>query len=62
MTTVESLQFDFATIEAATNKFSNDHNKIGEGGFSTVYIYIYIYMSNSEFTSFNKYWDLNCTE
>jgi hypothetical protein len=36
MTTVESLQFDFATIEAATNKFSGD-NKLGEGGFGVVY-------------------------
>ncbi|KAB8784166.1 hypothetical protein FH972_026694 [Carpinus fangiana] len=36
MTTVESLQFDFATIEAATNKFSND-NKLGQGGFGVVY-------------------------
>jgi hypothetical protein len=36
MTTVESLQFDFATIEAATNKFSDD-NKLGEGGFGVVY-------------------------
>ncbi|KAL0012458.1 hypothetical protein SO802_007566, partial [Lithocarpus litseifolius] len=33
---VESLQFDFVTIEAATNKFSDD-NKIGEGGFGKVY-------------------------
>ncbi|KAM4101943.1 hypothetical protein ACB094_05G184300 [Castanea mollissima] len=32
----ESLQFDFVTIEAATNKFSDD-NKIGEGGFGKVY-------------------------
>ncbi|XP_059436948.1 cysteine-rich receptor-like protein kinase 10 [Corylus avellana] len=30
------LQFDFATIEAATNNFSND-NKLGEGGFGAVY-------------------------
>jgi hypothetical protein len=36
MTTVESLQFDLATIEAATNKFSDD-NKLGEGGFGVVY-------------------------
>jgi hypothetical protein len=36
MTTVDSLQFDFATIEAATNKFSDD-NKLGEGGFGAVY-------------------------
>ncbi|XP_075664886.1 cysteine-rich receptor-like protein kinase 10 isoform X5 [Castanea sativa] len=33
---VESLQFDFATIKAATNKFSDD-NKLGEGGFGQVY-------------------------
>lgn len=36
ITTFESLQFDLATIEAATNKFSDD-NKIGEGGFGPVY-------------------------
>nr|XP_023884303.1 cysteine-rich receptor-like protein kinase 25 [Quercus suber] len=37
LTTVESLQFDFGTIEAATNKFSDD-NKISEGGFGKVYM------------------------
>ncbi|XP_010529580.1 PREDICTED: putative cysteine-rich receptor-like protein kinase 35 [Tarenaya hassleriana] len=31
-----SLQFDFKTIEAATNRFS-DSNKIGQGGFGKVY-------------------------
>ncbi|KAK4588176.1 hypothetical protein RGQ29_019246 [Quercus rubra] len=36
ITTVESLQFDFGTNEAATNKFSDD-NKISEGGFGKVY-------------------------
>ncbi|KAL5578997.1 hypothetical protein UlMin_011439 [Ulmus minor] len=36
ITTTESLQFDLATIEAATNKFSDD-NKLGEGGFGEVY-------------------------
>ncbi|XP_059435431.1 cysteine-rich receptor-like protein kinase 25 [Corylus avellana] len=36
ITIVESLQFDFATIETATNKFSV-HNKLGEGGFGAVY-------------------------
>ncbi|XP_038710351.1 cysteine-rich receptor-like protein kinase 10 [Tripterygium wilfordii] len=36
MTTVESLQLDFASIEAATRKFSDD-NKLGEGGFGVVY-------------------------
>ena len=30
------MQFDFATIEAATNKFSDD-NKLGECGFGQVY-------------------------
>ncbi|XP_028776278.1 cysteine-rich receptor-like protein kinase 10 [Neltuma alba] len=33
---VDSLQYDFSTIEAATNKFSVV-NKIGEGGFGGVY-------------------------
>ncbi|KAL5578998.1 hypothetical protein UlMin_011440 [Ulmus minor] len=36
ITITESLQFDFATIEAATNKFFDD-NKLGEGGFGEVY-------------------------
>ncbi|KAK9931684.1 hypothetical protein M0R45_018952 [Rubus argutus] len=36
MTTVESLQFDLGTIEAATKKFSDD-NKLGEGGFGQVF-------------------------
>ncbi|GAV62659.1 Stress-antifung domain-containing protein/Pkinase_Tyr domain-containing protein [Cephalotus follicularis] len=36
ITTVKSLQFDFKTIEAATNSFSDD-NKLGEGGFGEVY-------------------------
>jgi hypothetical protein len=40
ITTVESLQFDLATIEAATNNFSND-NKLGEGGFGVVYMVNY---------------------
>jgi len=34
--TLEGLQFDLATIEAATNNFS-DKNKIGKGGFGEVY-------------------------
>ncbi|XP_059438375.1 cysteine-rich receptor-like protein kinase 10 [Corylus avellana] len=36
ISTVESLQFDLATIEISTNKFSDD-NKLGEGGFGVVY-------------------------
>ncbi|WJX54580.1 hypothetical protein P8452_40447 [Trifolium repens] len=36
ITSMESLQFDFGTIEAATNKFSAD-NKLGEGGFGEVF-------------------------
>ncbi|KAL6197579.1 hypothetical protein ACLB2K_033187 [Fragaria x ananassa] len=36
MTTVESLQFDLGTVEAATKKFSGD-NKLGEGGFGQVF-------------------------
>ncbi|KAL4628546.1 hypothetical protein ACB092_05G247100 [Castanea dentata] len=32
ITNVESMQFDFVTIESATNNFSED-NKLGEGGF-----------------------------
>lgn len=33
---VEFLQYDLATIRAATNDFSYDH-KLGEGGFGSVY-------------------------
>lgn len=36
----ESLQFDLATIEIATNNFSDD-NKIGKGGYGQVYKVIY---------------------
>ncbi|KAH0935104.1 hypothetical protein HID58_012221 [Brassica napus] len=36
MTTVRSLQFDFKTIEVATNNFS-ERNKIGRGGFGDVF-------------------------
>ncbi|XP_028776255.1 putative receptor-like protein kinase At4g00960 [Neltuma alba] len=36
LTPLESLQFSFATIEAATNNFSQ-LNKIGKGGFGEVY-------------------------
>ncbi|CAN6921610.1 unnamed protein product [Brassica oleracea] len=36
ITTTHSSQYDFKTIEAATNKFSR-HNKLGEGGFGEVY-------------------------
>lgn len=36
ITTIESLQFDFAAVEAATNKFALDW-KLGEGGFGEVY-------------------------
>ncbi|KAI3765171.1 hypothetical protein L2E82_15198 [Cichorium intybus] len=34
--TVECLQYDFSTIDAATNNFSNN-NKLGKGGFGAVY-------------------------
>lgn len=36
MTSVESLQYDFATIRTATKDFS-DENKLGQGGFGGVY-------------------------
>ncbi|GMI77545.1 cysteine-rich RLK (RECEPTOR-like protein kinase) 10 [Hibiscus trionum] len=36
ITTVDSLQYDFTTIETATDNFS-DANKLGEGGFGEVY-------------------------
>ncbi|PKI32747.1 hypothetical protein CRG98_046860, partial [Punica granatum] len=36
ITNVESLQFDFATVQAATEDFSAN-NKLGEGGFGKVY-------------------------
>ncbi|KAI7756469.1 hypothetical protein M8C21_029403 [Ambrosia artemisiifolia] len=32
----ESLQYNFSTIKAATNDFSED-NKLGQGGFGAVY-------------------------
>ncbi|KAL9259858.1 Cysteine-rich receptor-like protein [Drosera capensis] len=35
-TTVDSLQYDLSTLQAATSYFS-DENKIGEGGFGSVY-------------------------
>ena len=35
-TTIESMQFDFGTIEAATNKFA-EYNMIGKVGFGKVY-------------------------
>jgi hypothetical protein len=34
--TAESLQFDFGTIRAATDNFSEE-NKLGQGGFGSVY-------------------------
>ncbi|KAK3431829.1 hypothetical protein EUGRSUZ_E03785 [Eucalyptus grandis] len=36
LTTMESLQFDLATIQTATNDFSPE-NKLGEGGFGEVF-------------------------
>ena len=36
ITSAESLQFDFGTIRAATDNFS-DANKLGRGGFGEVY-------------------------
>ncbi|KAK4439298.1 Cysteine-rich receptor-like protein kinase [Sesamum alatum] len=37
ISSVESLQFDFGKIRAATNDFS-DANKLGQGGFGAVYL------------------------
>jgi hypothetical protein len=39
---VESLQFNFATIRVATENFSNA-NKLGQGGFGVVYKVIWQY-------------------
>lgn len=36
ISTVESLQYEFSTIRAAINNFSND-SKLGESGFGPVY-------------------------
>ncbi|KAK6797674.1 hypothetical protein RDI58_005376 [Solanum bulbocastanum] len=36
ISTAESLQYEFSTIRAATNNFSNN-NKLGQGGFGPVY-------------------------
>lgn len=47
--TLESLQFKFVTIEAATNKFSKE-NEIGKGGFGVVYKVNYSdFVSNPKF-------------
>ncbi|GAB2301112.1 hypothetical protein Dimus_035145 [Dionaea muscipula] len=35
-TNIESLRYDFRTLQSATNNFSDD-NKLGEGGFGGVY-------------------------
>ena len=34
--TAESFQYDFSTVQVATNDFSED-NKLGVGGFGAVY-------------------------
>ncbi|XP_074307561.1 cysteine-rich receptor-like protein kinase 10 [Silene latifolia] len=36
LTLAESMQYDLATLQSATNNFSDD-NKVGEGGFGIVY-------------------------
>ncbi|KAK1412265.1 hypothetical protein QVD17_33370 [Tagetes erecta] len=36
ISTIESLQYDFSIVKAATNDFSEE-NKLGRGGFGTVY-------------------------
>ena len=36
ITTIDSLQLDYRTIQAATNDYS-ENNKIGRGGFGEVY-------------------------
>lgn len=46
ISTAESLQYPFDTIKTATNDFSND-NKLGEGGFGSVYKVIFL--QDSEF-------------
>ncbi|KAK7840652.1 cysteine-rich receptor-like protein kinase 25 [Quercus suber] len=55
LTIVDSLQFDFGTIEAATNKISDD-NKIGEGGFGKVYK---MYMESDQSTSMSMSRSIN---
>lgn len=51
ITIAESLQFNFPTIQAATNNFSDD-NKLGEGGFGDVYKVMYFH--NLLMTFLNK--------
>lgn len=36
ITNVESILFDLSTLKVATTNFS-EHNKLGEGGFGSVY-------------------------
>ncbi|KAL6282135.1 hypothetical protein ACE6H2_013064 [Prunus campanulata] len=54
ISSVESLQFDLHTIEAATENFS-DQNKLGEGGFGEVYkVVILAYKSHEYFVQKKK--------
>ena len=45
--TVDSLQYPFSTVKAATNDFS-DNNKLGQGGFGTVYKVDILHIYRSE--------------
>ena len=56
----ESLQYEFNTVEVATNHFS-DSNKIGEGGFGAVYKvrtefkWVFTYQKGQYNTSYNTF-------
>lgn len=55
ITIVESFQFNFDIVRAATNDFSNS-NKLGQGGFGVVYRVRYPFQLFMKISSSAKYY------